>query len=202
LEIILSFEPFALPALILMGAASLILLISHDWRLNIGALSAIYVGAFILVAFSWPLEMAVVKLVAGWISASVLGIGLVNSPEAWYRPARYWSSEIVFRISAAGLFMLAAVSLAPVVQEWVKNATNLQVLGGLILIGMGVLHLGLTTQPLRTVLGLLTVLAGFEILYAIIETSVLVAGFLAVINLGIALTGAYLLISPEMEPEE
>jgi hypothetical protein len=67
---------------------------------------------------------------------------------------------------------------------------------------MGVLHLGFTTQPLQTIFGLLTFLAGFETLYATIESSVLVAGFLAVINLGISLVGAYLILAPTLEANE
>jgi hypothetical protein len=42
-------------------------------------------------------------------------------------------------------------------------------------------------------IGLLTVLCGFEILYASIENSILVAALLSVINLGLALVGAYLI---------
>ena len=45
----------------------------------------------------------------------------------------------------------------------------------------------------RVILGLLTLLAGFEIIYAAVESSELVAAALAVVNLGLALTGAYLL---------
>jgi hypothetical protein len=161
-----------------------------------------YVGVFILVVLSWPLEMAVVKLVAGWISASVLGIGLVNLDVNLHQSSRYSPSEIVFRISAAGLVGLAAFSLTPSVQKWLPEISSPQTLGGLILIGMGVLHLGFTLQPLRTIVGLLTLFAGFEILYATIESSVLVAGFLAVINMGLALVGAYLLLAPKLEVEE
>jgi hypothetical protein len=72
----------------------------------------------------------------------------------------------------------------------------------LILIGIGLLHLGLTAQPLRVVLGLLTVLSGFEILYAAVETATLVAGLLAGVNLGLALVGSYLLTSPSLEGDE
>ena len=198
----MSFEIFALPAVILMGLASLILLISYDWRLSVSALGAIYVGVFVLAAFSWPLEMAVVKLVTGWISASVLGLGLVNLPNTWYQPGRYWPSEIIFRLSVAGLAGLVAVSVTPNIQDWLLDATYEQVLGGTILVSMGILQLGLTTQPVRTVFGLLVIFAGFEILYASVETSVLVAGFLAVINMGIALIGAYLLVAPTMEVEK
>jgi hypothetical protein len=42
-------------------------------------------------------------------------------------------------------------------------------------------------------LGLLTVVTGFEVLYAAVEASILVAGMLSVVILGLALVGAYLL---------
>jgi hypothetical protein len=42
-------------------------------------------------------------------------------------------------------------------------------------------------------LGLLTVLSGFEIVYSAVETSTLVAGLLAGVTLGIAVVGAYLI---------
>ena len=46
----------------------------------------------------------------------------------------------------------------------------------------------------------MTVLSGFEILYAAVEGSILVAALLATINLGLALVGAYLLIAQHPEP--
>jgi hypothetical protein len=60
---------------------------------------------------------------------------------------------------------------------------------------MGLLHLGITSHILRVVIGLMTVLSGFEILYSTVEGSILVAALLAVINLGLALVGGYLLIA-------
>ncbi|MCJ7623785.1 MAG: hypothetical protein MUO76_09800, partial [Anaerolineaceae bacterium] len=71
--------------------------------------------------------------------------------------------------------------------------------GGLILIGIGLLHLGMTTRPSRVIIGLLTFLSGFEILYAVIERSILVAGLLALVNLALALIGSYLLAAPTLE---
>lgn len=41
-------------------------------------------------------------------------------------------------------------------------------------------------------MGLLTTISGFELMYAAVENSVLVAGLLAVVTLGLALVGAYL----------
>jgi hypothetical protein len=103
---------------------------------------------------------------------------------------------------AAGLVALAVLSLAPKAASWVPGVNPSQLIGGAFLIGMGLLHLGLTSQPMRVVIGLMTVLSGFEILYAVVEASTLVAGLLAVINLGLALAGAYLLVSPTMEETE
>ena len=189
-------------AVILLSLTALILIVSHDWRLSICALGVMYVGVFILVEFSWPTEMAVVKLVAGWISASVLGIGLMNLGTNLSRPSRYLPSEIVFRVSAAGMVILVVISLTPNIQEWLPFASFEQTLGGMMLIGMGLLQLGFSARPLKTIMGLLTFFAGFEVLYVSVESSVLVAGFLAVINLGVALVGAYLLLAPSLEVEK
>jgi hypothetical protein len=65
--------------------------------------------------------------------------------------------------------------------------------------GLGMLHLGMTIQPFRVILGLLTVLSGFEALYAALESSILVAAMLATVNLGLALVGAYLLTARKAE---
>ncbi|MBU1662705.1 MAG: hypothetical protein KKD28_14680 [Chloroflexi bacterium] len=198
----MSFETIALPAVILVAITAVILLAGRDWRLAVSALGAQYVGVFILVALTWPLEMAVTKLVAGWIAAAVLGMELVSRPENSLGDERFGRSGSLFRIFAAGLVGLAVLSFAPDMAKWMLTASYEQILGGLLLIGMGMLHLGMTAHPLRTILGLLTVLSGFEILYATVETSALVAGFLAAINLGIALIGAYLLAAPILEVEE
>jgi hypothetical protein len=43
------------------------------------------------------------------------------------------------------------------------------------------------------VLGLLTILSGFEVFYSAVEGSILVAGMLSVVTLGLGLVGAFLL---------
>jgi hypothetical protein len=50
----------------------------------------------------------------------------------------------------------------------------------------------LNAHPLRVVLALLVFFSGFEILYAMVERSTLVAGLLALVNLALAMIGAYL----------
>jgi hypothetical protein len=67
---------------------------------------------------------------------------------------------------------------------------------------MGLLHLGVTDRILQVTIGLMTVLAGFEVLYTAVESSTLVAALLAVINLGLALTGSYLMVAENADKVE
>ncbi len=184
-----------------VGITALILLVSRDWRVSITALGAQYVGIFILISLAWPIEYAVIKLIAGWISAAVLGMGLVDQAKAWYDELGRWMSGTLFRIFIAGFVGFVAFALTPGVGRWVPRATDIQIMGGLLLIGLGIFHLGLTAQPIRIVLGLLTVLSGFEIFYATMETSLLVNAMLAVVTLGLALTGSYFNIVADTEGE-
>ena len=59
--------------------------------------------------------------------------------------------------------------------------------------GLGLLQLGITAQPMRVIIALLTFLSGFEILYSFVEKSTLVAALLVLINIGLSLVGVYLL---------
>jgi hypothetical protein len=190
---------FALPAVILLTATSLTMLASHRWRWCLFALALQYAGVFTLVALNWPFALAAVKVVAGWMAGLVLVIAVLSSSDTWQSEERTQPGGALFRLLAAGLIAMVVASIAPRVARWMPGVEMEQVWGGLILIGIGLLHLGLTAQPLRVVLGLLTVLSGFEILYAAVESATLVAGLLAGVNLGLALVGAYLLVSPGLE---
>jgi hypothetical protein len=64
---------------------------------------------------------------------------------------------------------------------------------------MGLLQLGMTTRISRIFIGLFTMLSGFEILYAVVERSILVTGLLALINLGLAIAGSYLITASNIE---
>lgn len=194
----MSFDFLALPAVALVSLTGLTLLVSGNWRTSIAALVVQYVGVFILVVVSWPLEMAIVKLIAGGMASAVLGLASAGVPESHSEGLDNISSGL-FRLLAAGLVGLVVASVLPGLTGWLPEIAVEQLFGGGILIGLGLLHLGLTISTLRVILGLLTVLAGFEILYAAVETSVLVSGLLAGVNLGLALVGAYLLVVPSSE---
>ena len=185
----------------LVTITATIILVSRDWRVSISAMGAQYVGVLLLIALSWPLELAVIKLIAGWFAAAVLGISLIEHPGDLDNQKGYWISGGLFRVFTAGMMGLAMLSFVPTVAEWAVHAAHEQILGSMILMSFGLLHLGFTAQPDRIILGLLTILSGFEIIYSTMESSLLVNAFLAVISLGIALIGALLLTMPTVESE-
>jgi len=109
------------------------------------------------------------------------------------------ASNLAFRLFASILAGLFAVTAGASLVRLFPEISTFQAYGGIILIALGLLHLGLSSQAFRVVLGLLTVLSGFEILYAAVESSILIAGLLATVTLGLAAVGAYLITAPSME---
>lgn len=179
--------------ILLLGVTSVGILLARDWRWLIILLSVQYVGVFILTLQHWTLGMATVKVIAGWMGAAILAMTRSNAYEE--ESTDRLPQGRSFRLVAAGVVGLIAVSGAPRVDVLMADAGLAVSAGSLLLIGMGALHLSVTDQPLRVTVGLMTVLAGFEILYSAVETSVLVAALLAVVNLGLTLAGSYLMIA-------
>jgi len=196
------FDTFAVPAVVLVVSTALLMLFIRDWRLSLTILGVQYIGGFTLIVLSWPLEMAVVKLVAGWIAAAVLGMELISAPREVFGQEKFGLSRQLFRGILAILVVMAIFSVVPEAAKWMLQASYEQILGGLMLIGLGILHLGVSDQTFRIILGVLTTTMGFEILYGTMDTSPIVAGLLAVVTLGIALVGSYLLAIPSVGVDE
>jgi len=186
-------------AAVLLLATSVGLVLSRDWRWSLGLLALQYFGMFWLVLGNWPLGMATAKLITGWMAAGALLMTRLGAPGDLPEETA-WPEGRLFRLFAAGLVALAMASLAPAVPTWLPGLSPAETFGGLMLIGLGILHLGMTLQPSRVVIGLLTVLAGFEILYSGVENSLLVAALLSLLNLGLALVGSYLMLSSIQTP--
>ena len=67
-------------------------------------------------------------------------------------------------------------------------------LGAMLLLSLGLLHLGISEEPFRVGMGLLTALAGFEILYVAVEPSLAVLALMAAVHIGIAIIVSYLVV--------
>jgi hypothetical protein len=188
------FEQYSFLAVVILGVASAFVLLSPNWRWRVGGLAVQYLGVFWLVAISWSSGLAAVKLVTGWMAGAILGVSRIGQLA---EDRRRWPTEWLFFGLVVVLVLVTVSAVAPTVSTWLPDVHPDQVLGAIMLVGMGMIHLGMASRGIRVILSLLTLLSGFEILYAGIETSTLVAGLLAVINLGVALVGAYLLSDDE-----
>ena len=192
-----TFLSWAVIFVIIVTSVSILLV--RDWRQLIILLSLQYIGVFVLSLQHLPLGMATVKIIAGWMSAAILGMtrsSLEDEEDASTLPQGRF-----FRLIAAGVVGLIAAVGAPLVDPMMADAGITVSAGSLLLIGMGLLHLGVTDEAMRVTIGLMTILSGFEILYAAVENSILVAALLAVINLGLALVGSYLMIASNASEE-
>jgi len=184
---------------LLISATSAGILLLRNWRWLIILLSAQYVGVFILALQHLPLGMATVKVIAGWMGAAILGMTRSNLQEE--EETSTLPQGRLFRLIAAGIVGVIAAAGAPIINPLMADAGITVSTGSLLLVGMGLLHLGVTDQVMRVTIGLMTVLAGFEVLYAAVENSILVAALLAAINLGLALAGSYLMIAANANEE-
>jgi len=189
-------------AVVIVAVTATGLLLTRDWRWSIILLAIQYLGVFVLTLQHWPLGMASVKVVAGWMSAAILGMTRSGITNEEFDEEYTWPRGWLFRVFAACIVLLIVVVVTPSVDTIMADAGFPVTSGSLLLIGLGLLHLGITANVLRVTIGLMTVLSGFEILYSAVEGSVLVAALLAVINLGLALVGAYLLVASKTRESE
>jgi hypothetical protein len=174
------------------------LLLSRDWRWSLGLLAVQYVGVFWMILPHWQVSMAAAKLVTGWMACAVLGIAQINAIRKTDESRISWPQGRLFQIFSAGMVLAVSLAFSLRVVPWLD--LNLTIAwSGLLLIGLGLLHLGITSDSFQVILGLLTVMAGFEVLYATVESSILVSALLVVVNLGLAMAGAYFLNSLQEE---
>lgn len=185
---------FAWIAVVVILITATGLLITRDWRWSVILLAVQYLAMFVLTLQHWPLGMASVKVVAGWMSAAILGMTRSGIADLQLDEDT-WPRGRLFRLFAALIVVLIVTVVTPTVDTIMADPGFAVTGGSLLLVGLGLLHLGITGSVLRVTMGLMTILSGFEIIYSAVEGSVLVAALLAVINLGLALVGAYLLIA-------
>ena len=178
---------FNLFPVLLILLAILGMLVLNDWRRNIIAFAVLYLGIFILLVQVLPLILSSVLLITGWMSALLLGLNLPK--EDLEREEGLLSKRLFRAFSTVLIWILALViskSISGVFQVSPEIAFSV-----IAIYGAGLLQLGMKSRPLFVLLGILTVFAGFELLYSSVESSVLVNGLLSAINLLIAFIGSF-----------
>lgn len=180
-------------AFVLIVLTAMMILVFRDWRINAIALGVQYLAVFGLVTLSWPIGMAVVKLIVGWMATAAIALTCIRQLKV-ESPAESTSS-LFFRAIAGILIILVIFVLSPRLQAAMFPQVELVIIqGGLMLIGMALMQLGTSSEAYLTIISLLSLLAGFEIIHAALELSTLLTGLLVITNLGLALVGVFFIV--------
>ena len=192
----------AMPAVVGILITAGLLVVNRDWRVNSIALTIQYFFVVLLLTRLIRPEVAAVKGLIGWLICMVFylterravsveqptpGEGAPTS-QRW----RWWiiSARASFCLLAGLLIAVAAYVAAlrlplPEVPDFITLACY-------ELVGLGLLLIGLSEEPMQVGLGLLTFLSGFDLFYVALEPSLAVAGLLGAVSFLIALATAYL----------
>lgn len=199
------------PAAYLVLVLAVVIVVVRDWRVSVLALAGQYLMAALLFVDVLDPRLAIVKVFIGlficlilYITARQVNWGRlpvdITPAEAVQlrneRQIRFGSfllpTTFPFRLLLALMVALVVWVLGqrpeyslPVVPEQVNLAV-------LALVGMGLLGLSLTTEPLKAGMGLLTFLMGFELFYSALDQSVAMLALLSAAELAVALVLAYL----------
>jgi hypothetical protein len=130
------------------------------------------------------------------MSALLLGLIL---PKENREPTEGLASNQIFKVFASILIWILAFLISKSISSTFSVSPEIA-FTSMAIFGSGLLQLGMKTRPVFVVLGILTVFAGFELIYASVETSILINGLLTLINLLIALVGSF--FESYQDPEE
>jgi hypothetical protein len=205
----LSFFVTTSAAVTVMFTAGVIVVVK-DWRASLLAMVIQYVIVGLLLMSEVRMELALIKTLVGALLCVMLymtarHVEWGRSPpapadeededELSEIPSSQWTlpTELPFRFLAALLVMVVAYGGAsafplPDVNEAIGLAAY-------TMAALGLLAMGLTDEPFKAGLGLLTYVSAFELYYTVLEPSLIVLGFLGLSNFLIALAIAYLTVA-------
>ncbi len=196
------------PALLGLFMATALLVALTDWRLNLAALAGLFACAAILLAQITLWQVVAVRLLVGLLIVVILALtgratqfGLALSP--CFATTRFTiPTGFPFRVMALTLVSLAAWYTANQPALALPGLSSDLNLASYLLMGLGLLNLGLSEEPLNAGVGLFMLLGGFQLFYFAIEPSLAIVGLLAAVELGVALVVSYLATLWYMPAEE
>jgi hypothetical protein len=166
------------------------ILVPRDWRWSIFGLALSYLIGFILIVQIWPLPLSAVKLLSGLIGLVILSTVKMNAGTQEENISGTLSSRI-FILLLAILSWIVVLATIGRLNAWLPiEYTNLFI--GLVFLICGILKLSIDQRVFNVIVGLLTLLSGFDIIYSSLEGSALVTALYALIVVSICILGSYL----------
>jgi hypothetical protein len=195
--------------IVLVTAA--VIFIVRDWRGSVLALTIQYLVVGFLFSDVLDPQLAFIKVIVGLFICLILYFtarqvnwgrlpidvtedeAIQLGEERLLRLGPYMlPTDTPFRIFFALTIILSVVTLSQRAVYQLPIVPDHFDLAVFALVGLGLVNLSFTSEPLKAGMGLLTFLAGFELFYSGLEQSVLMLAFLAVANLMVALVVSYL----------
>ncbi len=193
---------------------AVLVIIIWDWRLALAALAVQYFFAGLLFVDLLDPRLAIVKLLAGWFACLILYF-TARQVNWGGRPQDVSADELsnvapekTFQVGPLQIpaslplrLFLVLIMLALITSLFqrpdfalpaIASSMTYLSLAILALVGLGMLGLALTSEPLKAGLGVLMFMSGFELFYSALDQSATMLIILAAVNLVLALVVAYL----------
>lgn len=186
------------PFILILTAGLFLLLLADSRKMILIAFGSVLLMAFVINIQFWPFTFALTKLITGTMAIVILHFSPSISSQTVLGPGK---TGIVFRATALA-FGLVLISFSVSSISTFLSLNPEQILISLFMMLCGFIQLGISQNPYRVFLGLLLVFQGFEIIYGSLESSLLINGMLAAVDLLVALVGSYLIANSLKEEEE
>jgi hypothetical protein len=193
------------PAMIGLLLTAAIIFVSADWRVALSALLVQYILVGLALVDTVRLEFVLVRILTGLLVTAILYLSARYIPIGTHEKEdevgpHIFGLHVGWLAGPLGfpLRLMASLLVVLLVVRVFQSYTLAAVPMGLALIafwmaGMGMLGLVLSGHPLRAAVAVMTFLAGFDLVFAALEPSLALVGFLSTFYLLGALGFAYLI---------
>lgn len=186
------------PTVVLLSIGLFWLLLSDSRRSIVVAYSVVVIVVFSINIQFWTFGFALSKLITALMAMLIL---ILSPSSRDLQEERAMRTGRIFRAAGLVFFMLMIVFTIGDSAKFLSLSID-QTLPALFILVCGFLLIGTAHEPFNVIIGLMTILVGFEIIYGSVEQSLLINGLLAAVFLVIAVVGSYLISSTESTDQQ
>jgi hypothetical protein len=190
---------------------AVIIFLTSDWRLSLTALLVQYVLIGMALTNTIRLEVVIIKILIGVLTVAILYLTArriqerKGALETEQGRARFLGMQVRWEAGPLGLplrlmtVLLVVLAIIRVFDNYTLPLLPADIAFAATWLGaMGVAGLVLSGDPLRVAASLLTILGGFDLVYAGLEPSLAIVGFWGTLILLAALAFAYLATTQDL----